>query len=511
MPTNTYQPFTPGDCPAIPGQLGLPIPVLPDYLILEYSRDMQRLLFMAFDPRIDPTYLMPFICSDCGTALPPSTDNFTLRQETGVHYCNTCGTSGRHYCTRCHRLVAGEVTNGLCMNCIEPFQTLPSFPLATPIGPSPTGECQECGAICYQTYENCPICSACADELELSTCTHCGELLQECDLVDFNGDLWCQSCLDEETVFCDGCDERVFNDDAHSAEERLWCETCFSEIFTACDNCGEIIRQDDSRYCERDDQTYCQSCYDEHCQEENIHDYSYKPSPVFHGTGDFQMGFELEVSTDDKGDVAETVVRHYDEDTYYCKEDGSVDLEIVSHPGVLAWHQENMPGLCNTLKKAGARGYNTGTMSCGIHVHVGRKRFSEIELAKVFLLVNCHADQWRKVSRRKSTYAAYGYDEYGGSSIRKVVSGGHHERYVAVNFKPESTFEFRVFRSTTNPESALAYIEIVHAACSFCKSDKAVIGRMLRGEAWGDFMAYVRVNRKSYKSLVPFLLNLDLI
>jgi hypothetical protein len=223
------------------------------------------------------------------------------------------------------------------------------------------------------------------------------------------------------------------------------------------------------------------------------------------------MGFELEVMTDDKDYIAETVADAYSEDMYYCKEDGSVDLEIVSHPGVLSWHQENMPGLCDTLKKAGARGYNTGTMSCGIHVHVGRKRFSEIELAKVFLLVNCHAEQWRKVSRRKSSYAAYGIDEYSGDSIRDIVSGDHDERYVAVNFKPKSTFEFRVFRSTTNPESALAYLEIVHAACSFCKSDKAVIGRMLRGEAWGDFMAYVQVNRKSYKALLPFLLNLNLI
>lgn len=510
MPTNIPQPFAPGDCPAIPGQHGLPCPVIPNYF-LEYSDEMHRLLFLAFDPPSDPNHRMTFRCSDCGSVLYPNSDMFTLRQEWGVHYCRACGTSGRHYCTRCRRLCAGEVTNGFCSHCIEPFETAPSFLSAMPVGPSPTGECQECGTVCYQTYENAPICSACIDALELSTCANCGEMLRECNLVDFIGGSWCGSCLDEETVFCHGCDGMVFNDDAQDAEDRFWCAACFSETFTTCDNCGDIIRQDNGYYCEREDRQYCESCYDEYCRTENIHDYSYKPSPIFHGAGDFQMGFELEVMTDDTEDVAETVAREYDETTYYCKEDGSVDLEIVSHPGVLAWHQENMPGLCTTLKKAGARGYNTGTMSCGIHVHVGRKRFSEIELAKVFLLVNCHAGQWQKVSRRKSTYAAIGYDEYDGDSIREIVSGNHNDRYVAVNFKPKSTFEFRVFRSTTNPESALAYVEIVHAACSFCKSDKAVIGRMLRGEAWGDFMAYVRVNRKSYKSLVSFLLNLGLI
>ena len=221
MPSNTPQPFAPGDCPEIFGQHGLPCPVIPDYLILEYSDDMHRLLFMAFDHHHDPNHRMTFRCSDCGSVLYPNSDMFTLRQETSVHYCRTCGTSDRHYCTHCRRLCAGEVTNGFCIHCISPFDTAPGFPSAMPIGPFPTGECQECGAVCYQTYEDYPICSACIDEQELSACANCGGIFHERDLEDFNGDSWCESCLDGETIVCHGCDERVFIDDAQSAEVRL--------------------------------------------------------------------------------------------------------------------------------------------------------------------------------------------------------------------------------------------------------------------------------------------------
>ena len=48
-----------------------------------------------------------------------------------------------------------------------------------------------------------------------------------------------------------------------------------------------------------DDNAYCASCWDEHC--DVIHEYSYTPDLVFHGKGLRHFGVELEI--DDGGTV----------------------------------------------------------------------------------------------------------------------------------------------------------------------------------------------------------------
>ncbi len=111
--------------------------------------------------------------------------------------------------------------------------------------------------------------------------------------------------------------------------------------------------------------------------DEIIHDYYYKPEPIFYGDGPRYLGVELEL--DDGGenefcaskllDIANAQKEHM-----YIKHDGSLDdgFECVTHPMTLDYHINQMPWRA-ILNKAVAKGYlshQAGT--CGLHVHISR-------------------------------------------------------------------------------------------------------------------------------------------
>ena len=115
-------------------------------------------------------------------------------------------------------------------------------------------------------------------------------------------------------------------------------------------------------------------CFD---MDEIIHDYYYKPEPIFYGDGPRYLGVELEL--DDGGenefcaskllDIANAQKEHM-----YIKHDGSLDdgFECVTHPMTLDYHINQMPWRA-ILNKAVAKGYlshQAGT--CGLHVHISR-------------------------------------------------------------------------------------------------------------------------------------------
>ena len=60
-------------------------------------------------------------------------------------------------------------------------------------------------------------------------------------------------------------------------------------------NWGRIIHEHEARYLDDDeDAPYCSSCYEELEDRVAIHDYSYKPEPIFWGQGPRYFGVELE-------------------------------------------------------------------------------------------------------------------------------------------------------------------------------------------------------------------------
>ena len=113
-----------------------------------------------------------------------------------------------------------------------------------------------------------------------------------------------------------------------------------------------------------------------------IHDYYFKPRPVFYGDGPRYFGVELEIDDGGECDSSAEVlmdIANQSKTLAYCKHDGSLDdgFEIVTHPMPLDCQLHEMLW-AEVLDKAIGMGYlshQAGT--CGLHVHVSRKAFGD--------------------------------------------------------------------------------------------------------------------------------------
>ena len=132
---------------------------------------------------------------------------------------------------------------------------------------------------------------------EMRDCCVCGSLHPLEELTEFDDSYICRSCLHTETVRCQRCGERIWTDDNAGDEDTPLCQRCFDRYYTTCEDCGRVIHQDDAYY--RDEDDYEARCYTCHCraQERFIHDYSYRPEPIFYGDGKRVFGIELEIDS----------------------------------------------------------------------------------------------------------------------------------------------------------------------------------------------------------------------
>ena len=126
-------------------------------------------------------------------------------------------------------------------------------------------------------------------------CSICGNEIPEGECTTFHGQTLCPGCLHTHTVVCRYCGQRVWDEDIHYDEGQPICPSCFAEHFLTCEGCGGTIHEHEARYLDDDeDAPYCSSCYEELEDRVAIHDYSYKPEPIFWGQGPRYFGVELE-------------------------------------------------------------------------------------------------------------------------------------------------------------------------------------------------------------------------
>jgi hypothetical protein len=211
------------------------------------------------------------------------------------------------------------------------------------------------------------------DDNELINCSECSnEISQDDSFTTNNSEIVCWQIVSK---YCEYC-ENIYtsNDDWYSVSHQNWCEYCCwsNHSFTCnrCDYTAPIPSRDggtnvgDEYWCEdcvSDGATYCDECdeyYPEHdtcsCSQSasgKIHQYSYKPNPVFHGGNDknLYMGFELEMSfgdDPDRGDyntAISDVLELEQADVCYLKQDGSISgwgYELVTHPHTLTAYEQ---------------------------------------------------------------------------------------------------------------------------------------------------------------------------
>lgn len=370
-------------------------------------------------------------------------------------------------------------------------------------------------------------CEECYNE-NVVQCSNCG-----CDIqtntdpyFEHEGEIYCEGCYGELFVKCKDCEEIIRRDEAYSNPyNELVCEHCFSENYAVCDSCGVV--EDASYAIYRDWNVYCESCFeeryyycnrcddyhnrDEGCGKEDsiIHEYSYKPEPVFFTVGDEKpglfIGFELEVERSDSDTYIDTMAELIEDDFIYFKSDGSLThgFEIVSHPLSRKWvakNRERIRNMLETLSKEGYKSYDTDT--CGMHVHLTKDYLSNTEVAKLLKFFKQNSEFVFKFSRRtRGNFERWcRTDEDNMCNVieyaKKKINDG--SRYIAANIT-DSTIEIRIFRGTLKPESFFKNIEFAISLCEYVKETG------YNDTTLQSYLNYIDKHKKSYKNLYNYL------
>ena len=316
----------------------------------------------------------------------------------------------------------------------------------------------------------------------------------------------------EQTVICECCGTRISA--ANAVNDRI-CTECFNEYYITCSECGRVIHENNANYRNNDsDDPYCDSCFSRLC--EAIMDYSYKPEPVFYGSGNLYMGVELEI--DEGGDDeynAEVLadIANMRCERIYIKRDGSLThgFEIVTHPMTLEYHEHSMPweNICANAIRMGYLSHQTDT--CGLHIHVNKTAFGDTaeECDEVIgRLVYFYEKFWSEIlifSRRTEASANRWASRYGGAvstcknsldTAKKARLG----RYTAVNLTNKNTIEFRIFRGTLRYRTIIAALQFTEYLCSLAimKSDEE-----FHELTWSDFIS--GIDKAKYYELTDYL------
>lgn len=346
---------------------------------------------------------------------------------------------------------------------------------------------------------------------ELLTCDFCGCELCEDTAVFFDAHTLCDDCFGDRSVTCDCCGERIWNEDDFGNDSISLCERCYDHNYTRCESCDCLLHNDEVYY--DDEYPYCHDCY--HEDSGSIHDYSYKPNPIFYGDGNRYFGVELEI--DDGGKSRSNAdkllcIANSNDENIYIKSDGSLNdgMEIVTHPMSLDYHKSEMPWtkLCEKALDLEYKSHKTTT--CGLHVHVNRTTFGETReeqdncISRVLYFVEHHWEELLKFSRR-SEYtmnrwaARYGYKNT-PKEILEHAKKGCNGRYSCINLQNWNTVEFRMFRGTLKVNTIIATLELVDLICQYALTfDDEEISKV----SWTEFVE--GIDEEFYPELVTYL------
>ena len=345
------------------------------------------------------------------------------------------------------------------------------------------------------------------------------------DLHTQAGDRVCEICAPQQHTQCPGCDG--WYRDGSSCRDCVVCDRCRATVpetqtvetvrgATICGTC----RQQWYWRCQvclgwnRDGAGCGNGCCDpdscdcDDCRDDDdlvdfgglVHDYGYKPRPIFHGAGPLYLGPEIEIETPVYGErrCAQLARAHLGR-LGYLKTDSSIGtgFEIVTHPMSYAWAMANFPWrMLTRLRQAGC----AATANTGIHVHVSRAGFTS----------PCHAYRWMKfiyrnqpqvttVARRSSTqWAAFTDDDR--KAVKHYAKGACGARYRAINTNNADTFELRIFASSLDPREVQAALAFAAASVEYTRDLTVDTIANRGGWAWPAFVTWL-AERPAYRPL----------
>lgn len=354
----------------------------------------------------------------------------------------------------------------------------------------------------------CPRCEYPADECTCTYCTVCDEYEEhgcECLLCNNCGmnfqegyNSSCSACS-----YCSRCIERG----AVEHYNCSGCNGCRSEDSRSCDGCGEhecctsfSCREEDCYHCEN-----CCTCKDTHG---HIKSYSCReypkaiPNPKTVSKDYLYLGVECETEAanedTDLKDIADIIHDNHSSEIL-MKEDGSLEngIELVTGRYSLDAHKNLWPRLCTTAIGAGLRSWKHS--STGVHVHMSRSFFSQLDIGKILVFINSDNVFIRANIKKIAGRSANTYCKISKKKLQDVHLCAN--RYEAVNLTNDKTIELRIFKGTLNAQHILADIEFCHALAYWVKETS-----IQDIESWESFWKYVTKHRKLYSHLQTFLI-----
>lgn len=420
-----------------------------------------------------------------------------------------------------------------------------------------------------------------AEEIESTECKECGQFVLFDEVKKVDDESYCEICFNEHFLMCANCEKPERDDNSFFANNESYCEGCFDDLFFSCHHCDTYVRKEywhltsngnsicqtcyeaDFFTCDNCSDIFhtecyggngeCQGCYEPEPEEEdeprhvNIHDYSFKPIPHFlmtkkemtkrllqpPGTKALFFGVELECANEeqtvDNDEAALEVLKianEYKEDHVYLKEDSSIDpdgFEIVTHPATLDYHLQGFKWgeITNYLSSKGFTSHNNKT--CGLHIHVSKNFFSQVEQVKLALFVYGNREMMERLSRRSSIYAAFKdvkkeiKDHKKALERERSIEGrridnipkfekfsvvvNNNYRREAVNYDNRTTIEFRMYRGTLKKETILATLELTDAICQFVKCHNSA--ECSSASSWSLFSSFLKT--RNYRFLPQYL------
>jgi hypothetical protein len=317
---------------------------------------------------------------------------------------------------------------------------------------------------------------------------------------------------DMDITYCD-CGHYEDSNNTHDVRNDTWCDSCFDDDAVYCEDNGEYWPRDDAYYSESRDAYYTydrdEDDDDDDDDEEDrnqpimsyctnvLHVLDYPSGITSSHFGEFTLGIELEMTSGDhdSNEAAELVRSRLGSDYCIIKSDGSLPsngFEVVTSPQGLAKHIEVFKAW--EIDPA-YRAWNTG--KCGMHVHIDSRAFTQLTVGKFLMFINSsgNVDFIRKIAGRHPSVddQARSYCAAEHQSIlanpKTAVKGKSGERYRMVNMcnlgsrearrlglsmdnsynGKYNTVELRIFRASLKKERLLAQIEFTHASVMFCR------------------------------------------
>lgn len=373
--------------------------------------------------------------------------------------------------------------------------------------------CAECG--CIITGEAHEVdgkwyCDDCYDA-NFVECGRCGTIHRLDDMIWIESEdrHVCDDCLDRYYTRCERCDEYVRNYNTFHVQTdtdgttEVWCDDCAENYSWCCDECDTRY----SEYVPDNGCCMCDDCYSEGLDTGDINswksprrrmNYGYKPvicpcatSAEKDAAGSSWekkvviYGTELEIDRDEacgcEDEWSANIVDHLFNS--YCKTDCSLDrggsysgIEIVSHPGTLAWYEEHrqMYKDCfDMLKRGGWLSHDAET--CGLHVHISLhalEQQNDFAINNMLYIFDRFWDKFVKFSRRTHGQLDHWARRYstahGNYEDIKHMAKSERDRYMAVNLENTHTVELRMWRGTLNLETFFATLQMVDVICKRC-------------------------------------------